>query len=117
MAALICIAARIKPSSPPHSMKSLLDLQNSTSLFMALTIQQQMLILKSLNSLVKKGVDFFLNKIGISSIPDDVEMIRRSGSIALVGFLGRLTADYSPQVLLTLCSKRPEYSKSYIVYR
>lgn len=53
-----------------------------------------------------KGTDYVLNNIGVVSIPDDLQMLRKSGGrIALVGFLGGLTADWSPSLLMTLIEK------------
>jgi NADPH:quinone reductase-like Zn-dependent oxidoreductase len=36
-----------------------------------------------------KGVDFILHNVGISSIPQYLEIVRKSGSTALMGFLER----------------------------
>lgn len=52
-----------------------------------------------------KGVDFVLNNIGISSIPLDLDLVRKDGSIALVGFLEGFTADFSPNILMTILLK------------
>jgi NADPH:quinone reductase-like Zn-dependent oxidoreductase len=52
-----------------------------------------------------KGVDFIFNNVGKSSIPDDLDIVRKDGSIALVGFLKRFRADYPLNVLLSLVVK------------
>jgi NADPH:quinone reductase-like Zn-dependent oxidoreductase len=53
-----------------------------------------------------KGVDVVVNNTGPASIPADIASLRsRHGSIAVVGFLGGVTADWNPGVLLTLIAK------------
>jgi NADPH:quinone reductase-like Zn-dependent oxidoreductase len=53
-----------------------------------------------------KGVDYVLNNIGVSSIPTDLQMLRkRGGRIALVGFLEGFEAGWSPSTLMTLVGK------------
>jgi NADPH:quinone reductase-like Zn-dependent oxidoreductase len=105
MSVLICIAAGIKPiitSSSDEKLARLIKLSPTVCGINYRTADVKSEVLKHTNG---KGVDFILNNIGLSSIPDDLEMIRRSGSIAFVGFLGGFTADWSPQVLLTLILK------------
>jgi NADPH:quinone reductase-like Zn-dependent oxidoreductase len=52
-----------------------------------------------------KGVDFVVNNAGLSSIPSDLQMLRKSGSIALVGFLDGFDADWTPATLMMLLMK------------
>jgi len=53
-----------------------------------------------------KGVDFVFNNAGVTSIPTDLQMLRKyGGSIALIGFLDGFEADWPPSVLMTLVSK------------
>jgi NADPH:quinone reductase-like Zn-dependent oxidoreductase len=52
-----------------------------------------------------KGVDYIINNIGVSSIPADLQMLRKGGSIALVGFLEGFEAAFSPYVLMALIAK------------
>jgi NADPH:quinone reductase-like Zn-dependent oxidoreductase len=52
-----------------------------------------------------KGVDYVINNAGLSSIPTDLQMLRKGGSIALVGFLTGFEADFSPFILMTLIEK------------
>lgn len=52
-----------------------------------------------------KGVDYVVNNVGVTSIPSDLQMLRKNGSVALVGFLGGVDADYPPAVLMTLIIK------------
>lgn len=53
----------------------------------------------------QKGVDFVVNNVGVSSIPSDLQMLRKNGSIALVGFLEGFDADWTPGTLLALIAK------------
>lgn len=52
-----------------------------------------------------KGVDYIINNVGLSTIPTDLQALRKNGSIALVGFLGGFDADWSPTELMTLMFK------------
>ena len=52
-----------------------------------------------------KGVDYVINNAGISSIPTDLEMLRKGGNIAPVGFLAGFSADLSPSILMSLIEK------------
>ncbi|KAF1355750.1 NAD(P)-binding protein [Lizonia empirigonia] len=53
-----------------------------------------------------KRVDYVLNNIGVVSIPEDLHMLRkRGGRIALIGFLGGFTAEWSPSLLMKLIEK------------
>ncbi|KAL7794282.1 GroES-like protein [Trichoderma ceciliae] len=53
-----------------------------------------------------RGVDIVVNNIGPGSIPSNIESIRHGGSIAIVGFLGGVTADWNPSELIKLMFKR-----------
>ncbi|KAK3368701.1 alcohol dehydrogenase [Podospora didyma] len=53
-----------------------------------------------------RGVDIVVNNVGPLSIPADIETLTaRNGTISLVGFLGGLTADWSPDQILHLIGK------------
>jgi NADPH:quinone reductase-like Zn-dependent oxidoreductase len=52
-----------------------------------------------------KGVDYVISNVGLSSIPTDLQMLRKGGSIALVGFLEGFEADFSPSILMALTAK------------
>jgi NADPH:quinone reductase-like Zn-dependent oxidoreductase len=105
MSVLICIAAGIKPTITSSSDEKLARLTKLSPTVCGINYKTADVKSEVLRLTDGKGVDFILNNIGLSSIPDDLEMIRRSGSIAFVGFLGGFTADWSPQVLLTLILK------------
>jgi NADPH:quinone reductase-like Zn-dependent oxidoreductase len=105
MTVLVCLAAGIKPiitSSSDSKLAKLKELSPSVHGINYNTSDVKAEVLKLTDG---KGVDFILNNVGISSIPDDLELIRKSGSIVLVGFLEGFTADFSPSVLLTVMIK------------
>ncbi|KAJ4258747.1 hypothetical protein NW762_007834 [Fusarium torreyae] len=53
-----------------------------------------------------KGVDYVLNNTGPSSIPSDLQALRKKrGTVSLVGFLEGFEADWSPSILLTVLTK------------
>lgn len=52
-----------------------------------------------------RGVDYVVNNIGLPSIASDIEVLRKSGSIALVGFLGGFDTSDSITVLMALMMK------------
>ncbi|KAF1847015.1 NAD(P)-binding protein [Cucurbitaria berberidis CBS 394.84] len=52
-----------------------------------------------------KGVDYVVNNAGLASIPSDLQMLRKNGSVVLVGFLGGFDASFSPSTLMTLMLK------------
>jgi NADPH:quinone reductase-like Zn-dependent oxidoreductase len=53
-----------------------------------------------------RGVDYIVNNIGLSSIPSDLQALRKlGGNIALVGFLGGFHANWSPDLLMGLIMK------------
>jgi NADPH:quinone reductase-like Zn-dependent oxidoreductase len=54
---------------------------------------------------VINNVGFVINNVGLSSIPTDLQMLRKGGSIALVGFLEGFEADFSPSILMALIAK------------
>jgi NADPH:quinone reductase-like Zn-dependent oxidoreductase len=105
MSVLICIAAGIKPIITSSSDEKLARLTKLSPTVCGINYKTADFKSEILRLTDGKGVDFILNNIGLSSIPDDLEMIRRSGSIAFVRFLGGFTANWSPQVLLTLILK------------
>jgi NADPH:quinone reductase-like Zn-dependent oxidoreductase len=105
MTALICLAAGIKPIVTSSSDKKLAKLTNLSPLVHGINYNTSDVKTEVLKLTGGKGVDFILNNVGISSIPDDLELVRKSGSIVLVGFLEGFTADFSPNVLLTVMTK------------
>jgi NADPH:quinone reductase-like Zn-dependent oxidoreductase len=105
MTLLICIAASIKPIITSSSDQKIIKLKELSPTVHGInynTVDVNAEVLKSTNG---KGVDFVLNNTGISSIPDDLEVVRKRGSVALVGFLEGYTADFSANVLLSVMMK------------
>ena len=105
MALQICIAAgfnTIITSSSDEKIAKLEKLSPKVHSVNYKTADIKAEVMKRTNG---KGVDFVLNNAGVSSIPLNIETIRRSGSIALVGFLDGFSADYSPAVLIGLILK------------
>lgn len=50
-----------------------------------------------------RGVDYVLENIGVSSIPTDIQILRkRGGRIAFIGFLNCFEADWPPKLLIKL---------------
>jgi NADPH:quinone reductase-like Zn-dependent oxidoreductase len=105
MVALLCLAAGIIPIITSSSDQKLAKLKELDPKLHGINYKTQDVKREVLSITGGKGVDFILNNIGISSIPDDLELIRKSGSIALVGFLEGFTGSYSPDVLLTVLIK------------
>jgi NADPH:quinone reductase-like Zn-dependent oxidoreductase len=105
MALLICIAAGITPiitSSSDEKIARLKKLDHRVQGINYKTADVKTEVLKLTNN---KGVDFVLNNIGLSSLPEDLEIVRKNGSIALLGFLGGFTADYSANILISIMIK------------
>lgn len=105
MTLLICVAAGIKPiitSSSDQKLEKLLNLDPSIR---GINYKKTDVKAEVLSLTGGKGVDFILNNIGLSSIPDDLEIVRKQGSIAFVGFLGGIQAEFPTQVLFKLIFK------------
>ncbi|KAH7384115.1 hypothetical protein DE146DRAFT_667892 [Phaeosphaeria sp. MPI-PUGE-AT-0046c] len=105
MTVLLCIAAGITPiitSSSDEKLARVLHIDPSVKGINYRTSDVKDEVLKHTDG---KGVDFILNNIGISSIPLDLDLVRKSGIIAMVGFLEGFTADFSPNILMTILLK------------
>jgi NADPH:quinone reductase-like Zn-dependent oxidoreductase len=106
-ALLICLAAGIKPiitSSSDAKLEKLKQLHPAVGGINYKTSPS--IVAEALELSGGKGVDYVLNNAGTSSIPTDLEMLRkRGGRIALIGFLEGFAADWSPSLLMTLIGK------------
>jgi NADPH:quinone reductase-like Zn-dependent oxidoreductase len=106
-ALLICLAAGIKPiitSSSDAKLERLKQLDPAVGGINYKTSPD--IVAEALELSGGKGVDYVLNNTGVSSIPTDLGMLRkRSGRVALIGFLEGYTADWSPSLLMTLIVK------------
>jgi NADPH:quinone reductase-like Zn-dependent oxidoreductase len=52
-----------------------------------------------------KGIDYVINNVGLKSVPEDLKMLRRSGTISVIGFLGGFGCDYSGTELWPILMK------------
>ncbi|KAF2026900.1 NAD(P)-binding protein [Setomelanomma holmii] len=105
MALLVCLAAGIKPIITSSSDAKIAKLKQLSPAVQGINYKTEDVKAQVLRLTSSKGVDFVLNNAGISSLPDDLAMIRKNGSIALVGFLDGFTAQFPPEVLLTVLLK------------
>ncbi|KAH6642008.1 hypothetical protein C7974DRAFT_93634 [Boeremia exigua] len=103
----LCLAAGIRPiitSSSDEKLEKLRQLDSSIGLINYKTHSD--VVAEVLRLTEGKGVDYVINNIGVSSIPDDIKVLRtRGGRIALIGFLGGFEADWPPSLLMNLILK------------
>lgn len=101
-ALLICLAAGIRPIITSSSDSKLAQLQKLSPKIAVINYKKHSNVAaEALRLTDGKGVDYVLNVTGTASIPSDLEMLRkRGGSVALIGFLEGLHADWKPDVLL-----------------
>jgi NADPH:quinone reductase-like Zn-dependent oxidoreductase len=106
-ALLICLAAGIKPIITSSSDAKLERLKQLNPAVSGINYKSSPdIVTEALELSGGKGVDYVLNNIGVSSIPTDLQMLRkRGGRIALVGFLEGFEAGWSPSTLMTLVGK------------
>ncbi|KAH7067381.1 chaperonin 10-like protein [Paraphoma chrysanthemicola] len=105
MALLVCLAAGIKPIITSSSDDKLARLQKLSPNVTGINYRTADVKDEVLKMTDGKGVDFILNNVGISSLPEDLDLVRKNGSIALVGFLDGFTAKFPPEILHTLLYK------------
>ncbi|KAH3912839.1 hypothetical protein HBI56_091240 [Parastagonospora nodorum] len=105
MTLLICIAAGIKPIITSSSDDKLEKIKTIDPAIRGINYKTADVATEVLKLTGGKGVDVILNNIGISSIPENLKVVRQNGSVALVGFLGGFSADYSPNVLSAIMIK------------
>jgi NADPH:quinone reductase-like Zn-dependent oxidoreductase len=106
-ALLLCVAAGIRPiitSSSDEKLKALQELYPEVRGINYKTVSDQSAEIKRLTD--GRGVDFVINNTGPQSIIEDISFLcGRGGSVALVGFLHGLTADWQPGMIMSLMSK------------
>jgi hypothetical protein len=106
-ALLLCVAAGIRPiitSSSDEKLKALQELYPEVRGINYKTVSDQGAEIKRLTD--GRGVDFVINNTGPQSIIEDISFLcSRGGSVALVGFLHGLTADWQPGMIMSLMSK------------
>lgn len=103
----ICLAAGIRPiitSSSDDKLERLKQLDSRIGLINYKTHSDVAAEVFRLTD--GRGVDYVLNNIGVASIPDDLQVLRRRGGrVALIGFLDGFEAKRPPSLLITLMSK------------
>ena len=105
MTLLICVAAGIKPIVTSSSNEKIAKLKEFSPMVEGINYVTTNVNAETLKLTNGKGVDLLVNNVGISSIPEDLEVIRKHGSIALVGFLGGFEASFDPQLLFKIMLK------------
>jgi NADPH:quinone reductase-like Zn-dependent oxidoreductase len=103
----ICLAAGIRPivtSSSDAKLDKLKQLDSSIGLINYKTHPDVAAEVFQLTG--GRGVDYVFNNVGVASIPDDLQILRkRGGRVALIGFLEGFTAQWPPSLLMTLIAK------------
>ncbi|KAI8667076.1 hypothetical protein LRP88_01168 [Fusarium phalaenopsidis] len=106
-ALLICLAAGIKPIITSSSDAKLERVKQLGRDVQGINYKKHPDVTAEVLRLTGgKGVDYVFNNTGPTSIPSDLQALRKKhGTISLVGFLEGFEADWNPSVLLTLISK------------
>ncbi|KAJ4320708.1 hypothetical protein N0V94_003238 [Neodidymelliopsis sp. IMI 364377] len=103
----ICLAAGIRPiitSSSDAKLDKLKQLDSSIGLINYRTNPDVATEVFRLTG--GRGVDYVFNNIGVASIPNDLQMLRkRGGRVALISFLEGFKAEWSPSLLMKLIAK------------
>lgn len=101
---LICLTAGIKvivTSSSDDKLQNLKELGDvQTVNYKTQNVAEEVLRLTQ-----DKGVDYIINNVGLKSLPEDLKMLRRYGTISLVGFLGGFDCDFSGNELWPILYK------------
>ncbi|KAF2439082.1 NAD(P)-binding protein [Karstenula rhodostoma CBS 690.94] len=107
MSLLVCLAAGITPFVTSSSDAKLARLRKISPRVVGINYKATPdLAAEVLRLTHGKGVDYVLNNVGLSSIPEDLRMLRRyGGSIALIGFLEGFEAGWDAGVLMGLIEK------------
>lgn len=103
----LCIAAGIKPIITSSSDEKIAKLKKLSPLVEGVNYRTSADLNGDILKLTEegRGVDYIINNIGLSSLPNDLKVIRKQGRIALVGFLGGTEADFPPAILFNLIFK------------
>jgi NADPH:quinone reductase-like Zn-dependent oxidoreductase len=104
-ALLISLAAGIKPIITSSSDAKLEKLKQPRDIGVVYYKTSPDVAAEVLRLTDGEGVDYVINSVGLSSIPTDLQVLRKGGSIALVGFLKGFEADFSPSILMALIAK------------
>jgi len=105
MAVLICVAAGIRPIVTSSSDEKIAKLKEISPTIEGINYKTSDVKARTLELTDGKGVDFLINNVGLSSLPEDLELIRKTGIIAFLGFLGGFEADFDPKLIFTVLLK------------
>jgi len=106
----ICLAAGIRPVITSSSDNKLQKLKQLDARIGLINYRSHPDIGAEILRLTNgEGVDYVLNNIGVSSIPTDLQVLRKEGGrIALIGFLDGFETDWPPSLLYTLMCKEAQ---------
>jgi NADPH:quinone reductase-like Zn-dependent oxidoreductase len=106
-ALLLCLSAGIRPiitSSSDEKLAAIKKLNPEIRGLNYKTVTDQAAEILRLTD--GRGVDFVINNTGPGSIPEDISFLSpRGGSVAMVGFLAGLEANWEPKQLMALMYK------------
>ncbi|KAL2255262.1 hypothetical protein VTK26DRAFT_3733 [Humicola hyalothermophila] len=106
-ALLLCLAAGVRPiitSSSDKKLEAVQKLSPEVRTINYRTVADQTAEVQRLTD--GKGVDFVVNNVGPSSVPQDISFLRRRGGmISLVGFLGGIGGDWKADAIMGLLMK------------
>jgi NADPH:quinone reductase-like Zn-dependent oxidoreductase len=107
MSLLVCLAAGITPIVTSSSDEKLARLRTISPDVRGINYKATPDVAAEVLRLTDgKGVDYVLNNVGLSSIPGDLQMLRKyGGSIALIGFLEGFEAKWDAGILMQLIGK------------
>ncbi|KAL1604799.1 hypothetical protein SLS60_004339 [Paraconiothyrium brasiliense] len=107
MSLLVCLAAGITPIITSSSDEKLARLKGISPRVRGVNYKTTADVAAEVLRLTDgKGVDYVLNNAGLSSVPEDLKMLRKyGGSIALIGFLEGFEAKWDPSLLMGLIGK------------
>lgn len=107
MSLLVCLAAGITPIVTSSSDDKLVRLRKISPRVLGINYKSAPDVAAEVLRLTHgRGVDYVLNNVGLSSIPEDLRMMRLyGGRIALVGFLEGFEAGWDAGVLMGLIEK------------
>lgn len=107
-ALLICLAAGVTPIITSSSDKKLEEIRKLSPEVKTINYKTVSDMTEEVKRLTDgKGVDFVINNVGPSSIPQDISFLRnRGGTVSLVGFLGGVGGDWKPEAIMGLMMKQ-----------
>ncbi|CAI6341041.1 unnamed protein product [Periconia digitata] len=106
-ALLICLSAGIRPIITSSSDEKLANILKLDPRIAGINYKTHPDITAEVLRITQgNGVDYVVNNVGLSSVPEDIKSLRKwGGSIALVGFLEGFKAGWPSEVLFQLLEK------------